>query len=63
MNNLLINVTITFETNASGSLIRDFNFINHDKEAIILNGVNDVTVTKNNITNLFRMVVYLIQLY
>ena len=54
MNNLLINVTITFETNASGSLIRDFNFINHDKEAIILNGVNDVTVTKNNITNLFR---------
>ncbi|SEK43443.1 hypothetical protein SAMN05216439_0937 [Methanobrevibacter gottschalkii] len=54
MNNLLINVTITFETNASGSLIRDFNFINHDKEAIILNGVNDVTVTRNNITNLFR---------
>ena len=42
MNNLLINVTITFEADASGSLIRDFNFINHDKETIILNGVNDV---------------------
>lgn len=54
MNNLLINVTITFEADASGSLIRDFNFINYDKETIILNGVNDVTVTKNNITSLFR---------
>ena len=54
MNNLLINVTIIFEADASGSLIRDFNFINYDREAIILNGVHDVTVTKNNITNLFR---------
>jgi len=54
MNNLLFNVTITFEADAEGSLIRDFNFVNYDREAIVLNNVNDVSVTRNNITDVFR---------
>lgn len=54
MNNLLFNVTITFEPDSAGSLIRDFNFVNYDKEAIILNNVNDVSVARNNITDIFK---------
>ncbi|MBE6506277.1 MAG: adhesin [Methanobrevibacter millerae] len=49
-NNLLFNVTITFEEDSSGSLIRDFNFMNYNKNAIVLDNVNDVNVAKNNIT-------------
>ena len=48
--NLLYNVTITFKGDAGGSLIRDFNFMNFNKEAIILNDVSDVNVGFNNIT-------------
>ena len=54
MNNLLFNVTITFEGDAEGSLIRDFNFVNYDKEAIIIKGVDDVSISGNNITNILR---------
>lgn len=54
MNNLLFNVTITFEGDAEGSLIRDFNFVNYDREAIIVDGVDDVSVSGNNITSIFR---------
>ncbi|WP_458454357.1 right-handed parallel beta-helix repeat-containing protein [Methanobrevibacter sp.] len=54
MNNLLFNVTLNFEGDSGGSLIRDFNFVNYDKEAIILNNVDDVTVTRNNITEVFK---------
>ena len=50
MNNLLYNVTITLKGDASGSLIRDFNFMNFDKDAIILDGVGNVNVESNNIT-------------
>ena len=53
-NNLLFNVTITFEDDASGSLIRDFNFINYDKSAVVLDGVNDMSVVNNNITSMFK---------
>jgi len=52
MDNLLYNVTITFKGDASGSLIRDFNFMNFNKEAIILNDVSDVNVGFNNITTI-----------
>ena len=54
MDNLLFNVTVTFEGDAEGSIIRDFNFINYDKEAIIINNVNDITVSNNNITDIFK---------
>ena len=54
MNNLLFNVTLTFEPDSDGSLVRDFNFVNYDKEAIILNHVNDVSITRNSITEIFR---------
>lgn len=48
--NLLFNVTISLSGDASGSVIRDFNFYNMNKEAIVLNGVDDVSVSNNNIT-------------
>lgn len=48
--NLLFNVTISLSGDASGSLIRDFNFYNMNKEAIVLNGVDDVSLSNNNIT-------------
>ncbi len=54
MDNLLFNVTITFEGDADGSILRDFNFINYDKEAVIINNVNDITVSKNNITDIYK---------
>lgn len=54
LNNLLFNVTITFDGDAEGSLIRDFNFMNFDKEAIIVNGVNGIGVSNNNITSIFK---------
>lgn len=54
MDNLLFNVTITLEGDAEGSLVSDFNFVNYDKEAIILDNVNNVKVTRNNITEMFR---------
>ena len=53
MDNLLYNVTITLMGDASGSLIRDFNFMNFNKEAIILNDVSDVNVGFNNITSIY----------
>lgn len=52
-NNLLFNVTITFNEDSSGSLIRDFNFMNYNKNAIVLNNVNNVNVVNNNITSMF----------
>ena len=39
LSNLLFNVTITFKNNSSGSLIRDFNFINNNRKAIVLDNV------------------------
>ena len=54
MDNLLFNVTVTFEGDADGSVIRDFNFINYDKEAIVINNVNDITVSENNITDIYK---------
>ena len=54
MNNLLFNVTLTFEPDSDGSMVRDFNFVNYDKEAIILDNVKDVSVTHNTITEIFR---------
>ena len=53
-NNLLYNVTITFEGDSEGSLISDFNFINYDKESIIINNVDDVSVNRNNITSIMK---------
>ncbi|WP_299522341.1 NosD domain-containing protein [uncultured Methanobrevibacter sp.] len=53
-NNLLFNVTLSFSGDASGSLIRDFNFYNMNKEAIILNGVDDITFSNNNITLILK---------
>ncbi|MBQ9026729.1 MAG: right-handed parallel beta-helix repeat-containing protein, partial [Methanobrevibacter sp.] len=53
MDNLLYNVTITLQGDASGSLIRDFNFMNFNKEAVILNDVSDVNVGFNNVTAIF----------
>lgn len=52
-NNLLFNVTITFNEDSSGSLIRDFNFMNYNRNAIVLDNVNDVNVVNNNITSIF----------
>lgn len=52
--NLLFNVTISLSGDASGSLIRDFNFYNMNKEAIILNGVDDVSLSNNNITLILK---------
>lgn len=54
MDNLLFNVTVTFEGDAEGSIIGDFNFINYDKEAIIINNIDDITITRNNITTILR---------
>ncbi len=54
MDNLLYNVTVTFEGDAEGSVIRDFNFINYDREAIVIDNVDDITVSKNNITGIFK---------
>ena len=54
MDNLLFNVTVKFEGDAEGSIIRDFNFINYDKEAIVIDTVDDITVSKNNITGIFK---------
>ena len=53
-NNLLFNVTVTFEDGSEGSLISDFNFINYDKESIVLDNVDDVSVCRNNITSIMR---------
>ena len=53
LSNLLFNVTITFKNNSSGSLIRDFNFINNNRKAIVLDNVKDVSITKNNINSIF----------
>lgn len=52
--NLLFNVTISLSGDASGSVIRDFNFYNMNKEAIVLNGVDDVSVSNNNITLMLK---------
>ena len=52
--NLLFNVTISLSGDASGSLIRDFNFYNMNKEAIVLNGVDDVSLSNNNITLMLK---------
>lgn len=52
--NLLYDVSITFEGDAEGSLIRDFNFMNYNKNAIILNDISDITVSNNNITVIFN---------
>ena len=54
MDNLLFNVTVKFEGDAEGSVIRDFNFINYDKEAIVIDNVDDITVSKNNITDIYK---------
>ena len=54
LSNLLFNVTITFKNNSSGSLIRDFNFINNNRKAIVLDNVKDVSITKNNINAEFK---------
>lgn len=54
MSNLLYNVTITLTSNASGSLIRDFNFINHGREAIIVDSAFDVNIIENNITDIIN---------
>ncbi len=50
MSNLLYNVTITLKGDASGSLIRDFNFMNFNRNAVVLEGVGNVNVESNNIT-------------
>lgn len=52
MENLLFNVTISLSGDASGSLIRDFNIFNQNKEAIILDSVSYVTISNNNITTI-----------
>ena len=54
MDNLLFNVTVTFEGDSEGSVLRDFNFINYDKEAVIINNVDDITVSNNNITDIYK---------
>lgn len=54
MNNLLFNVTVTFTGDAEGSLIGDFNFINYDKESVIVDNVDDISVNRNNITSIMR---------
>lgn len=54
MDNLLFNVTLKFEGDAGGSVLRDFNFINYDKEAVIIDYVDDVTVSNNNITTIYK---------
>lgn len=54
MNNLLFNVTVTFTGDAEGSLIGDFNFINYDKESVVVDNVGDVSVNRNNITSIMR---------
>ena len=54
LSNLLFNVTITFKNNSSGSLIRDFNFINSNRKAIVLDNVKDISITKNNINAEFK---------
>ena len=48
--NLLYNVTITLEGDASDSTIEDFKFYNFDKESIVLNGVDNVVVKDNEFT-------------
>lgn len=53
MNNLLFNVTIILEGDAEDSLIKDFNFMNFDKESIIVKGVNRINITNNIITCIF----------
>ena len=52
--NLLFNVSISLSGDASGSIIRDFNFYNMNKEAIILNGVDTVSLSNNNITLMLK---------
>lgn len=54
MDNLLFNVTITFESGSEGSLLRDFNFMNYDREAVIIDGASDITVSNNNFTDMFK---------
>ena len=54
LSNLLFNVTITFKNNSSGSLIRDFNFINSNRKAIVADNVDDISITKNNINAEFK---------
>ncbi len=53
-NNLLYDVTITFNGDSEGSLISDFNFINNDRESIVIDHVNDITVSRNNITSIMK---------
>lgn len=54
LSNLLFNVTITIKSNASGSLLRDFNFVNSNRKAIVIDDACDVTITKNNINEAFK---------
>ena len=50
--NLLYNVTITLEADASDSTIKDFKFYSFDKESIILEGVENVVIKDNEFTTL-----------
>ena len=54
MNNLLYNVTITLTQDADGSLVEGFTFTNQAREAIIVDGVDDVVINRNNITDVFK---------
>lgn len=53
MDNLLFNVSVTFLDGSQGSLIRDLNFMNFNKNVIVLNDADNVNVASNNITLIF----------
>lgn len=50
--NLLYNVTITLEGDASDSTIKDLKFYNFNKESIVLNCVDNVLIKDNEFTTL-----------
>ena len=53
-NNLLYNVTITLKEGADESLVEGFYFINYGKNAILIENVSNVTISQNNITEIFK---------
>ena len=52
--NLLYNVSITLKGGADDSSIEGFNFINNGKKAIFIDAVSNITISKNNITEIFK---------
>ncbi|WP_409200922.1 adhesin [Methanobrevibacter sp. DSM 116169] len=60
MGNLLLNVTIHFIGDSSGSIVQDFKFYNNGKTGIILDSVDEILLKNNNLTILSNSNQYIV---